>query len=134
VLDQHSRGDRSMIDGGVEVPELNGAMGKFVLITMANVAELEAGLISERTRAALKVVKSRGVKLNRHGAEVLAARYRDEAKQRAEALAPLMREMQSKGYSMRRMASELTKRKVKTPRGGAWHPQTVKQVMNRLGA
>ena len=126
MLDRHSRGDRSMIDGGVEVPELNGAMGKFVLITMANVAELEAGLISERTKAALKVAKSRGVKLGRHGAEVLAARYRDEAKQRAEALlAPLMREMQSKGYSMRRMASELTKRKVKTPRGGAWHPQTV---------
>jgi DNA invertase Pin-like site-specific DNA recombinase len=44
-----------LIDAGVEVPfadlpELNGAMGKFVLITMANVAELEAGVISERTK------------------------------------------------------------------------------------
>jgi hypothetical protein len=45
-----------------------------------------------------------------------------------------MREMQSKGYSMRRMATELTKRKVKTPRGGTWHPQTVKMVMQRLAA
>src|SRR6187455_2711939 len=38
-----------LIDAGVEVlfgdlPELNGAMGKFVLIVMANVAELEARL------------------------------------------------------------------------------------------
>jgi len=54
-----------LIDAGVEVlfgdlPELNGAMGKFVLITMANVAELEAGLISERTKAALKAAKARG--------------------------------------------------------------------------
>ena len=37
-----------LIGSGVEVlfadlPDLNGAMGKFVLITMANVAELEAG-------------------------------------------------------------------------------------------
>jgi DNA invertase Pin-like site-specific DNA recombinase len=124
-----------LIEAGVEVlfadlPELNGAMGKFVLITMANVAELEAGLISERTKAALKA--TRGVKLGRHGAEVLASQYRDEACQRAKELEPIVREMQDKGYSMRRMATELTKRKVKTPRGGAWHPQTVKMVMKRL--
>ena len=128
-----------LIDAGVvvlfgDLPELNGAMGKFVLITMANVAELEVGLISERTKAALKAAKARGVKLGRHGAEVLAAKYRDEAKQRAEVLAPLMREMQDNGFSMRRMATELTKRKVKTPRGGTWHPQTVKMVMQRLTA
>jgi hypothetical protein len=30
------------------------------------------------------------------------------------------------------MATELTKRKVKTPRGGTWHPQTVKMIMQRL--
>lgn len=41
-----------LIEAGVDVlfadlPELNGAMGKFVLITMANVAELEAGLRRE---------------------------------------------------------------------------------------
>jgi DNA invertase Pin-like site-specific DNA recombinase len=128
-----------LIDAGVEVlfgdlPELTGAMGKFVLITMANVAELEAGLISERTKAALKAAKARGVTLGRYGAEVLAAKYRDEARQRALQLEPMMREMQSKGYSMRRMAIELTNRKVKTLRGGAWHPQTVKQIMKRLAA
>ena len=128
-----------LIDAGVEVlfgdlPELNGAMGKFMLITMANVAELEAGLISERTKAALKAAKARGVRLGRHGAEVLASQYRDEACQRAKELAPAIREMQDKGYSMRRMAVELTKRKVKTPRGGTWHPQTVKMIMQRLAA
>jgi DNA invertase Pin-like site-specific DNA recombinase len=124
---------------GVEVlfadlPELNGAMGRFMLTTMASVAELEAGLISERTKAALKAAKARGVKLGRHGAEVLASQYRDEARQRAKELEPVMREMQSKGYSMRRMATELTRRKVKTPRGGAWHAQTVKMVMQRIAA
>ena len=58
-------------------------MGKFVLITMANVAELEAGLISERTKAALKAAKARGVKLGRR--PKLTAHQRQEALARREA-------------------------------------------------
>jgi hypothetical protein len=33
---------------------------------------------------------------------------------------------------MRGMAVELTKRNVATPRGGAWHPQLVKRIVERL--
>jgi hypothetical protein len=33
---------------------------------------------------------------------------------------------------IRGMAVELTKRKVETPRGGAWHPQLVKRIVERL--
>ena len=40
-----------------------GAMGRFLLTQMASVAELEAGLTSERTKAALAAAKARGVKL-----------------------------------------------------------------------
>ncbi len=60
---------RSLIDGDVDVafcdvPALApGAMGRFILTQMAAVAELEAGLISERTRAALRAAKARGVVL-----------------------------------------------------------------------
>jgi DNA invertase Pin-like site-specific DNA recombinase len=49
-----------------------GAMGRFLLTQMASVAELEAGLISERTKAALVAAKARGVKLgNPNGARAL---------------------------------------------------------------
>jgi hypothetical protein len=61
-----------------------------------------------------------------------APRYQAEAKARAEQLAPVIREMQKRGYSIRGMAAELEKRKVQTPRDGAWHPQLVKRIVERL--
>jgi DNA invertase Pin-like site-specific DNA recombinase len=112
-----------LIDSGVEVlfadlPELNGAMGRFMLITMANMAELEGGLISERTKAALAAAKKRGVKLGRHGAEVLAPKYQEEARQGAGELRPIVTELQVKGLSLAKIVGELNRRKVPTPRGG----------------
>jgi hypothetical protein len=65
-------------------------------------------------------------------AETLAPKYRAEAKVRAEQLAPVIRELQRDGYSMRGIAAELDKRKVATPRGGAWHPKLVKRIVERL--
>jgi DNA invertase Pin-like site-specific DNA recombinase len=128
-----------LIDSGVEVlfadlPELNGAMGRFMLTTMASVAELEAGLISERTKAALKAAKAKGVKLGRHGAEVLAPRYREEAYRRAMQLEPIITELKGHGYSMARIATELNKRRVATPRGGRWDHSSVRNVVKRLPA
>jgi DNA invertase Pin-like site-specific DNA recombinase len=105
----------------------------FMLHIYAAVAEQEARAISARTKVALQAAKQRGVRLGRTGAEILAPKYRAEALDRAKQLEPLMREMQNAGYSIRRMATELTNRKVKTPRGGDWHPQTVKMVVQRLG-
>jgi DNA invertase Pin-like site-specific DNA recombinase len=103
-----------------------------MLTTMASVAELEAGLISERTKAALKAAKARGVKLGRHGAEVLAPKYRKEARQRAEELQPVIAELKGNGLSLAKMAGELNKRKVATPRGGRWDHSSVRNVLNRL--
>jgi DNA invertase Pin-like site-specific DNA recombinase len=128
-----------LIDSGVEVlfadlPELDGAMGRFMLTTMASVAELEAGLISERTKAALKAAKARGVRLGRHGAEVLAPQYRKEARQRAEQLHPVIAELQGKGLSLAKIAGELNERKVPTPRGGRWDHSSVRNVLQRLAA
>jgi DNA invertase Pin-like site-specific DNA recombinase len=138
-LDRLTRNVRFMltlIDAGVEVlfcdlPEVTGAMGRFLLTTMASTAELEAGLISERTKAALAAAKARGTVLGAH-ARVLAPQYQAEARERAKQLAPLIHDLQQQGYSLRDIAAELDKRKVATPRGGKWHPQLVQRIVQRL--
>jgi DNA invertase Pin-like site-specific DNA recombinase len=126
-----------LLGSGVEVlfadlPELNGAMGKFMLITMANVAELEAGLISERTRAALQAAKARGVKLGRHGAEVLAPRNREEAWERAKQLEPILRLVRGKGLSLSCIANKFNEMRVPTPRGGRWDHSSIRNLLSRL--
>jgi DNA invertase Pin-like site-specific DNA recombinase len=108
-------------------------MGRFVVTLLAAVAELEAGLISERTKAALAAAKARGIRLGRTGAE-LSRRHHSQAIERAEQLAPIVRELQAMVLTLRGMAAELTKRKIATPRGGRWHAQTVKLVIERLVA
>lgn len=70
-LDRLARNARfllSLIDSDVNVlfcdlPQLTGPMGRFVVTQMAAVAELEAGLVSERTKQALQAAKARGQKL-----------------------------------------------------------------------
>jgi DNA invertase Pin-like site-specific DNA recombinase len=54
-----------LLDPGVDVrladlPQIEGATGRFLLQQMVAVAELEAGTISTRTKAALAAAKARG--------------------------------------------------------------------------
>ena len=63
---------------------------------------------------------------------MLAQRWKAEAQQRADELAPTLRELQAKGLTLRGMAAELTRRKIATPRGGRWHAETVNKLIERL--
>ena len=121
-----------------------GAMGRFLLTQMASVAELEAGLISERTKAALAAAKARGVKLgNPNGARALrgkqvgnkqaVATVKARAQHRAADLRAIVDDLRSKGItSVRAVASELNKRGILTPRGGSWHPTSAARLLARL--
>jgi hypothetical protein len=55
------------------------------------------------------------VRLGRHGAEVLAPKFKEEARQRAIELEPVITELKAQGLSLARIAVELNKRKVATP-------------------
>lgn len=140
-LDRLARNTRfllTLMDSGVDVafadmPQVKGPMGRFIVTQMAAVAELEAGLISQRTKAALAAAKERGQELGKHG-KVQAARNKAEAAERLEPTAPLLRDLQAQGLSVRKMVAELNTRGVPSPAGGKWHVGNLHKALGRLGA
>lgn len=136
-----------ILEAGVDVrfcdlPQIEGPTGRFLLQSMMSVAELEAGMISARTKAALAASKVRGKKLG--GFRGRAGTAADLAKARAarslaadaqaDALAPILARIDPTGaVSLRTVAAQLGAEGVPTPSGrGVWTAKTVSRLRERL--
>jgi DNA invertase Pin-like site-specific DNA recombinase len=148
-LDRLSRDAHFLLgleQAGVEIracdmPEAN----RLMFGVMALVAEHEAKMISERTKAALQAAKARGVKLgNPNGAAALrragkinagSEGARRAANRHAQRVMPAIDDIRAAGNtSYGAIARELNAREIKTARGGAWHPMTVRNLVLRVQA
>jgi DNA invertase Pin-like site-specific DNA recombinase len=120
-----------------------GPVGRYMLQNMANIAELEAGLISQRTKSALAAAKARGVKLGNprlkpgtpDSAKAAAEAYSEQAKAKAAIIAPYIVAARLSGaHTLAQQAQELTARGIATPSGrGVWQPMMVSRVMAHMG-
>jgi DNA invertase Pin-like site-specific DNA recombinase len=128
-----------------DIPASKGATGTFLLGVMAEVAQLEAGLISERTKGALAAARARGTKLGgdrgyrhapadarRYGASG-GARLRAAADAAAQSAADLIVEIQGRlgNPSLNAVAKGLNDCGAKSPRGGAWTATAVRRALAR---
>ena len=87
--------------------DTKSAIGRFVLRTLASLAEMERDLISERTKDALAHVKAQGKRLGRIG-------FTDK---------DVIREIQNhraEGWTYQDIVADLNARQVPTARGGQW--------------
>ena len=136
-----------LLEAGVDVrfadlPQIEGATGRFLLQQMVAVAELEAGMISARTKAALAAAKKRGKQLGgdrgtRPTDKVRAratAVVEKRANDRAADVGPTIARLQASGAtSLRDIAEGLNKEGIPTARGaGEWSAVQVSRVMVRL--
>lgn len=152
-LDRLSRNQRflmELVDSGVDVvfcdlPQVPaGAAGRFMLQSMASVAELEAGLISERTKAALRAKVARDGQWDRKaahhlipgaGQQAAAAAVKEAADARAADLVGHLKALQAAGVSsLQALARRLNEDGIPTARGGQWTATAVKRVMERAAA
>jgi DNA invertase Pin-like site-specific DNA recombinase len=125
----------ALMDASVEFVAVdNPHATRLTLHILAAVAEHEREMIADRTKAALGAAKARGVRLGRHGADHLAPANHAAAMERAHQLAPVVTELSSAGLSARRIAVELTARRIPTPNGAKWHSQSVIRILDRLVA
>jgi len=148
-LDRLARNTRFLLsvvegcgEGGVvccDMPQIPpGPVGRFLLTQMAAVAELEAGLISARTKAALAAVKARGRTLGgwRGGPKVDPAAGRAARTQAANDFAarikPVILPLCERGLSLRQIGAALAARGIQTAAGGGWSADAVRRVLARL--
>lgn len=145
-LARNARYLRALLDSGVDVvfcdlPEIPaGAVGRFLIGQMAQVAELEAGLISERTKAALRAKVARDGQWNRNaahhlkpgaGQQAAARAVHERAAQAARDVLPLIQAAQASGAtSLRQIAKILNSKGLTTVRGAAWTAIAVKRALD----
>jgi DNA invertase Pin-like site-specific DNA recombinase len=122
----------------VDFPQAN----RLTVHILAAVAEHEAKIISELTRAALAAAKRRGVKLGGYRGTVISKAMRkasaDAIAKRADAraadLGPTIAEVQAAGAkSLRDIATGLNERGIPAARGGEWTAVQVSRVLSRQG-
>jgi len=122
-----------------DMPEAN----EMTIGLLAVIAEGEARMISERTKAALAAARARGVKLgNPKGYGGFTAEDRASAaaalKAKSDAFAaslvPVLADLAKHGIvSYSGIARELNARHIQTSQGKKWHPSTVSLLCQRLG-
>jgi DNA invertase Pin-like site-specific DNA recombinase len=143
-----------LLEAGVDVrfadlPTIEGPTGRFMLQQMASVAELEAGLISARTKAALAAFKEREAKKPKSQRRTLGGKRRtqlteearamgrnviaERARQHAADVASAVKQAQAAGVtSLWGIAAALNERGIPTARGGRWQAVQVARVLTRL--
>lgn len=111
---------------------------------MALVAQQEREAISNRTKEALQAAKARGQKLgNPNGAAALlragkgnaagVLAVKTKAQEYAQEMQAVLSNLQAQGKtSLGGLAEALNEGGYRTPRGGAWHKTSVKNLLNRL--
>jgi len=127
-----------------DLPNISeGPQGKFLIGIMAEVAELEAGMISQRTKAALAAAKARGTVLGtqdpqrirkyaKQGRLVGLAVRRAKAAERMADILPQIEAIKAEGAkSLNEIADALNKKGITAARGGKWQSGSIHRLLAR---
>ncbi len=131
----------NLMESGVEFTAVDFPQANRLTVhILAAVAEHEATMISQRTKAALAAAKARGVVLggdrgtigsqSAKGVKASAAVRQGKAEKRASDLMPVIQAIRTEGASsLREIAAALTERGIPASKGGQWSAVQVQRVL-----
>lgn len=124
-----------VVDLGGNAIDTTSAAGRFMLVVLAGAAEMERNLTRERTKSAMAVKRANGQRIGTvpygydldDDGETLIENPQEQEVMRS------MRLMRSQGYTLERIADQLTRRGIatKTGRSTEWRHQTVARILKR---
>ncbi|CAB5079322.1 hypothetical protein D3OALGA1CA_2404 [Olavius algarvensis associated proteobacterium Delta 3] len=112
-----------------ETLDTKSAMGKFYFTLTAALAEMERGIIGERTRDALQRKKSNGEVYGVVPFGYKRFKGRLLEKPDEQKVIRTVLELRDRGWNLSRISRELNRMGLKTKKGRQWYPQTVKNVI-----
>lgn len=112
--------------------DTRSAAGRLVLNVLTSVAQWEREAIGERTAAALAHKKAQGDHVGAAplGMDLVAGRLQKSIQEQTTITRLL--DLRAEGLPLREIAARLKGEGHRTKRGGAWHPQTVARVLQRV--
>lgn len=113
-----------LVDMGGQTVDTSTAMGRFFLTVMAGAAELERGMVRERTAAAMAHVKAQGRRVGGvpYGRRLAADGRTLEVDEGEAAVVAAVRELLASGLSLRKVSAELERRGFLSRTGRAFMP------------
>jgi DNA invertase Pin-like site-specific DNA recombinase len=118
------------------VADLGADVDPFILHLYAALSEKERAMIAQRTKVALAAAKARGTVLGgpklAEAREIAQVSIKANADRHAASVLPIIKAVKKAGATtLREIAKALNDLGVQTPRGGDWHPTSVKNVLDR---
>ena len=119
-----------IINMGGQTLDMTTAMGRFIMVFIANVSELERGLISERTREVMEYKRRKGL---RYTHSIYGWKHTEDGRMipdwKEQANIDLMLwQMRVNGASATSVARMMNKRGLRGKKGGKWYAASVIKV------
>jgi len=124
-----------VVDLGGNAIDTTSAAGRFMLVVLAGAAEMERNLTRERTRSAMAVKRGNGQRIGTvpYGFDLADDGTTLSPNEAEQAVIADIRAWRSQGWTLERIADELTGRSVptKTGKSGRWSHQAVARIVRR---
>ncbi len=134
--DEGSKIALHVVDLGGNAIDTTSAAGRFMLVVLAGAAEMERNLTRERTRSALAVKRANGQRISGripYGYDLADDGVMLISNEDEQAFIRDMQRMRAEGFTLERIANELSERRVPTKTGKSqrWSHQAVQRILSR---